>query len=603
MEPRQDHVPDEERVPTHGRSRDHEASRQSRSPRISRRGLLAGAGAGAAAAALGWAGGIRIPASSASTIPTPPNFPSGISLYQQTFVNWAQQIDIPSVWTCSPQSDADVVTLANWAHQNSYQLRALGMGHNWSPLVLYPRENVSNVVLVNTTEYLTAVSINSSGTPVTVTAQGGTTMNSLLSTLQNAGYGFTTVPAPGDLTIGGVLAIDGHGTAIAGSTETPVPGTSFGSLSNLIQSMTVVAWNGSSYALQTFQRTDPAIAPFLAHLGRTFVTEVTLEVGANQMLQCQSLINIPVSDLFAPPSSAGSNSFASLVSGPGRVEAIWFPFTTYPWIKIWSRQPAQPAGSVAVTSPYAYTFANSVSTTESNLISSIVDGLTFLTPEFEGVEESVVQVGLPATNTANIWGPSADVLLYVQPTTLRVTAGGWTVITSRSSIQQVVSDFYTQYNNLVHSYQDRLEWPMNGPLEIRVTGLDVPGEAGAAGAVTPLLSAITPRPDQPSWDVAVWIDMLTIPGTPAANSFYETMEQWIFSHYTGSYATVRPEWSKGWAFSSSGAWTNTTMLTSTIPAAINAGQTQDNFQVASAAFDTYDPHRVFSNTFLDTLLP
>jgi hypothetical protein len=599
----QDHVPHEERVPTRGKHADPEAGRRSGSPRISRRGLLAGAGAGAAVAALGWVPGIRLPASRATTIPTPPNFPAGIPLYQQTFVNWAQQIDIPGVWTCSPRSDADVVTLANWAYQNSYRLRALGMGHNWSPLVLYPGENASNVVLVNTTDNLTAVSINSSGTPVTVTAQAGATMNSLLSTLQNAGYGFTTVPAPGDLTIGGVLAIDGHGTAIAGSTETPVPGTSFGSLSNLIQSMTVVAWNGSSYALQTLQRTDPAIAPYLTHLGRAFVTEVTLEAGANQMLQCQSLVNIPVSDLFASPGSAGSNSFASLVSGPGRVEAIWFPFTTYPWVKIWSRQPTQPAGSVAVTSPYAYTFANSISTTESDLISSIVDGLTFLTPEFEGVQESVVKLGLPATNTANIWGPSADVLLYVQPTTLRVTAGGWTVITSQSSIQQVVSDFYTQYNNLVHSYQGRLEWPMNGPLEVRVTGLDVPGEAGVAGAVTPLLSATTPRPDQPGWDVAVWLDMLTIPGTPASNSFYRTMEEWIFSHYTGSYATVRPEWSKGWAFSSSGAWTNTTMLTSTIPAAINAGQAQDNFQVASAAFDASDPHRVFSNTFLDTLLP
>jgi hypothetical protein len=603
MKHHQDQLPSEEGLQMDGGSRDPEGSCQSRSPRISRRGLLAGAGAGTAVAAFGWLPGARIPASSAAAIPAPPNFPPGISLYQQTFVNWAQQIDIPGVWTCSPRSDADIVTLANWAYQNSYKLRPLGMGHNWSPLVLYPGENASNVVLVNTTDYLTAVSVDSSGTPVTVTAQAGLSMNSLLSTLQNAGYGFTTVPAPGDLTIGGVLAIDGHGTAIQGGTEIPVPGTSFGSLSNLIQAMTVVAWNGSSYALKTLQRTDPAIAPFLTHLGRTFVTEVTLKAGANQLLQCQSRTDIPVSDLFAAPGSAGSDSFASLVSGPGRVEAIWFPFTTYPWVKIWSRQPTQPAESVAVSSPYAYSFANSISTTESDLISDIVAGLTFLTPEFEGVQESVVQIGLPATNTANIWGPSADVLLYVLPTTLRVTAGGWTIITSKSSIQQVVSDFYAQYNSLILSYQGRLEWPMNGPLEIRVTGLDVPGEASVAGAVTPLLSAITPRPDQPSWDVAVWIDMLTIPGTPASNSFYQAMEQWIFSHYTGSYATVRPEWSKGWAFSSSGAWTNTTMLASTIPAAINAGQAQDNFQVASAAFDTFDPHRVFSNTFLDTLLP
>jgi hypothetical protein len=144
---------------------------------------------------------------------------------------------------------------------------------------------------------------------------------------------------------------------------------------------------------------------------------------------------------------------------------------------------------------------------------------------------------------------------------------------------------------------------MNGPLEIRVTGLDQPSESGVSGATTPLLSALTPRPDQPAWNVCVWIDMLTIPTTPECNEFYEQMEQWIFSHYTGSYAAARPEWSKGWAYTSAGPWTNTTMLTSTIPAAINAGQAGSNFSAASAAFDSYDPYRIFSNTFLDTLLP
>jgi Cholesterol oxidase, substrate-binding/FAD binding domain len=569
---------------------------------ITRRGLLAGAGIAAAAASLGWIPGERIPAAQAQTS-TPTNFPSGIDLYQQSFVNWAQQIDISDVWYCAPSSASQVVTVANWAYQNGYRLRAVGEGHNWSPLVLAPGESVSNIVLVNLQDSLTSVSIDTSTSPVTVTAETGVTMNTLLTTLQDAGYGFTAVPAPGDLTIGGVLTIDGHGSAIPTSGETALTGTTFGTLSNTIQSLTVVAWNGSEYALQTFSRTESAIAPFLTHLGRTIVTEVTLEVGANQNLQCESLVSIPVTTLFAEPSKAGSDSYASLVAGSGRVEAIWFPFTTYPWVKIWSVQPTQPSGTTAVTGPYNYPFANSVTTGESDFISDIVDGLTFVTPAFEALEESIVAIGLPADNASNIWGPSMDSLLYVQPTTLRVTAGGWTILTSQANIQQVVYDFYTQYNNLVNSFQDDLEWPMNGPVEIRVTGLEKTSEAGVSGAVLPLLSAAIPRPDQSEWDVAVWVDMLTIPGTASSLSFYEQMETWLFSHYTGSYAAVRPEWSKGWAFSSSGAWTNTTMLTTTIPDAINAGQSQDNFQVASAAFDTYDPHRIFGNSFLDTLLP
>ena len=570
---------------------------------ISRRALLAGAGLGVAAASLGWIPGERIPAARAQTS-TPVNFPSGIDLYQQSFVNWAQQIDIPNVWYCAPSSPAEVVTLANWAYQNGYRLRAVGEGHNWSPLVLAPGESVSKIVLVNLQDSLTSISIDTSGSPVTVTVQAGATMNALLTALQADGYGFTTVPAPGDLTIGGVLAIDGHGSAIRATGETPVAGNTYGSLSNAIQSLTIVGWNGSAYALQTFSRTDPAIAPFLTHLGRTIVTEVTLEVGANQNLQCQSLTSIPVSTLFAAPASAGSDSYASLVAASGRVEAIWFPFTTNPWVKIWSRQP-DPAlrhegGDRALQ----------LHVRERHHHRGVGLHLRHRRrPDLrhprlrDAARVRSWRWASPASGTANLWGPSMDVLLYVQPTTLRVTAGGWTILTSRASIQQVVYDFYTHYNGLLNSFQADLEWPMNGPVEIRVTGLDQPSEAGLSGAVTPLLSAATPRPDQPSWDVAVWVDMLTVPGTSSSLAFYEQMEQWLFSHYTGSYASVRPEWSKGWAFSSSGAWTNTTMLTSTIPAAINAGQPQDNFQVASAAFDAFDPHRIFGNTFLDTLLP
>ena len=127
-------------------------------------------------------------------------------------------------------------------------------------------------------------------------------------------------------------------------------------------------------------------------------------------------------------------------------------------------------------------------------------------------------------------------------------------------------------------------------------------EAGASGAVVPSLSALAPRPDQPQWNVCVWIDMLTIPTTPLCNQFYLQMEQWIYSHYTGSYAGPRPEWSKGWAYTAAGPWTNTTMLNSTIPAGVNAGQSGDVFGTAVAALNSYDPNGVFSNTFLSALL-
>jgi hypothetical protein len=38
-------------------------------------------------------------------------------------------------------------------------------------------------------------------------------------------------------------------------------------------------------------------------------------------------------------------------------------------------------------------------------------GLTFVTPAFETLQGSIVAIGLPASNSANLWGPSMDVPL------------------------------------------------------------------------------------------------------------------------------------------------------------------------------------------------
>jgi Cholesterol oxidase, substrate-binding len=98
--------------------------------------------------------------------------------------------------------------------------------------------------------------------------------------------------------------------------------------------------------------------------------------------------------------------------------------------------------------------------------------------------------------------------------------------------------------------------------------------------------------------VAVWLDVLTIPGTPYANQLYQEIETWLFSRYAD--AAVRPEWSKGWAFTDRGAWTSESVLTRTIPDAYRAGQMAgDDWDWAVATLAAYDPHRIFSNEFLD----
>lgn len=559
----------------------------------------------ATAALTAWLPAFRVnPASAQATCAPPPDFPSNIPLYQQAYQNWSREIRISSLWTCAPRNAAEVLQIVEWARHHNYKVRPRGMMHNWSPLTIGQAATCSsNVVLVDTTQYLTARSINASA--MTVTAQTGITMEALLTALEQAGLGVTATPAPGDLTLGGALAIDGHGTAVPALNEQKPIGHTYGSLSNLILSLTAVVWDAASsqYVLKAFTRTDPQCRALLAHLGRAFIVEVTLQVGPNQRLRCRSWFDVPATELFAPPGSAG-RTFASYLDSAGRIEAIWFPFTTHPWIKVWSVSPTKPIFARAVTSPYNYPFSDSTPQQLVDVLAQIIGGDPSAATTLGPLQFNVVASGLVLTFAYDLWGWSKNLLLYIKPTTLRVTANGYAVLMNRSNIQRAVNEFTTFYQDRVAAYRAAGNYPMNGPVEIRVTGLDVAADIGLNGAGTAQLSALRPRPDHPEWNVAVWFDILTVPGTPTANQFYREIEQWMLTNYSGAYAAVRPEWSKGWGYTDTAAWSDATLLSATIPNAYRAGQpASDNWDTARQLLNQYDPYRIFTSPLLDQLLP
>ena len=176
----------------------------------------------------------------------PPAFPSQIPLYRQSFKNWAGDLAVDDVWTCAPRSAAEVVEIVNWARNAGYKVRPRGMMHNWSPLTMAAGQQAcAAVLLLDTTQHLTAISIDTRTSPCTVTAQTGITMQELLTRLEAAGLGLTATPAPGDLTLGGVLAIDGHGTAVPARGETRKLGQTYGSVSNLVLSLTAVVFDNA----------------------------------------------------------------------------------------------------------------------------------------------------------------------------------------------------------------------------------------------------------------------------------------------------------------------------------------------------------------------
>ncbi|OIJ93960.1 cholesterol oxidase substrate-binding domain-containing protein [Streptomyces monashensis] len=561
---------------------------------VSRRGLLRGAAVAAAWAAVP----VLLAADPAAAAAELPGFPAEVRLYRSAYRNWVGEITADGLWACAPAGPEQVLAVVDWAWRRGWRVRARGRSHGWSPLTITEGTTAgTRTLLVDTASQLTGLALESGSA---VRAGAGVTMEALLTFLEGHGLGLTATPAPGDLTLGGALAIGAHGTAVPADGEHPAPGTTYGSLSNRVLELTAVVWDADrgAYALRTFRRDEADCAALLAHLGRAFVTEVVLRAAPDGNLRCVSRTDVPARELFAAPGSGG-RTLERFVHRSGRVEAIWFAFTAFPWLKEWSVAPVRPPGSRHVTSPYNYPFSDSVPTPVADLVGRLVAGAGWsLAPEVGNAQLTVARLGLTATDSADLWGPSKNTLLYLRPTTLRVTASGYAVLTPRAGVQRVVHEFTGRYRELLAAYAARGRFPVNGSVEIRVTGLDQPAEAGVPGARTPLLSALRPCAERPEWDTAVWLDVLTLPGTPYAEAFLRELERFLFGTYDGGYALARAEWSKGWAYSDDSAWSDPEVLGTAVPGTFG----RQVWGQAVATLDRLDPHRVFGNAFLDRLL-
>jgi FAD/FMN-containing dehydrogenase len=559
-------------------------------PSWTRRGFLRSAAALAAVPVL-------VAADPAQAAEELPDFPTDVALYRSAYRNWVGEITADGLWACAPTDAGQAVAVVNWAWRHGWTVRARGSSHGWSPLtVTEGTPSAAPVLLVDTASRLTGLALESA---TSVRAGTGVTLEALLTFLEEHDLGVTAAPAPGDLTLGGALAIDAHGTAVPADGERRLPGHTYGSLSNLVLSLTAVVWDEDSgaYVLRTVHRDEADCAALLTHLGRALVTEVVLRVGANTNVRCVSRTDIPAGELFAAPGSDG-RTLARHLDESGRVEAIWFAFTEFPWLKVWSVAPTRPLTSRRVTSPYNYPFSDNIPTPVAELVGRMVsDEAWYLAPVLGNAQYDVAALGLVATLSADIWGPSKNTLLYLKPSTLRVTANGYAVLTTRDQVQRVVAEFTSYYRERLTAYAAQGRFPVNGSVEIRVTGLDHPADAELDGARAPLLSALRPSGEHPEWDTAVWLDVLTLPGTPYAEAFLRELERFLLGTYDGGHALTRVEWSKGWAYTDEEVWADDEVIGTTVPASFGEAV----WGQAAGTLDRLDPHRVFDNAFLDRL--
>ena len=564
-------------------------------------------------------------------------FPEGVPLFQLPFKNWDWQIQAPSVLTCAPRTPSDAVAVCNWARQNGYEVRPRGVMHGWSPLTL-PTAPISGakVLLIDLTKSLWQTSFlpASGGLPNRVKAGAGATMLQLLQFLEAQpggkgsapGYSFPHTPAPGNLTVGGVLAIDAHGTAVRTLPHDNLP-ASYGSMSNQVLSFTVVCTdplspNPDEYALREFQRGNSDAKALLVHIGRALVLDATLQVVDNYNLRCESRTDLPATTIFAKPTQtqpAPPNSFADFLNRTGRVEIIWFPFSENPWLHLWTIAPEKPPPSIAVNGPYNYPFADTVPDILQSFVTSILNGIPDVTPLFGQMAAQVTANGLDGKGalgnpgvypvSRDIWGPSKNSLVYIQDTTLRVTANGYAIHLRKPDLQQALFDITEQYLAMLAKYAARnpKQYPVNSAMEIRVTGLDDPAEVRVPPGVkpdSPTISALSmdATDRQNHWDIALWFDVLTIPQTPHSNEFYWELEQWLLARFAHAAGRTMPEWSKGWAYTKDkGPWTDPGFL-GHVRQTLTAGRpSNDNWEYESGTLAKYDKSHLFCSPFLDQL--
>lgn len=528
-----------------------------------------------------------------------PSFPGIPFSPLHQFQNWDGQIVVQNINIFQPVNAQQCVELANGAAALGYTLRPFGQMHGWSPLAVNgnkAKDDPEKIFFVDT------INLNSkqfkvvNGTPM-ATFEVGVTIEQATTFLEEQtaygqpnGYSFVNMTAPGQMSIGGVLAIGGHGTSIASQSNS---GDFCGCLSNLIRSFKAIVFENGEYREKYFERSHPDAAAFLVHLGRAFITQVTMQPVPNYYLEVRNWYP-KASTLYEPVKPKQSPlSLQALAEKYGRLEVIQFPFTGNPWVKTWQQVPGLTVHPKFT--PYNNKFANIISADASKFIQNLFNEEPEYTP---WLMKAFLFFGRYLSTSGRscyaMSGLSKNLLIYVQNSTLRITALGYIMQIKRSDIQATAILYMNEYNRLLKKYQKDNKFPINAPVEIRITGIDDPALLNIPGAEPPLLAASAPmHPDRKELDTVFWVDILTMPETPYVAEFYTEMEAFMYKTWPDN---LRPEWSKGWAFNDKGGWQNLHVLHKVIPQYYAA-----TLPRAKQILEKYDPKNVYTNWLINQI--
>ncbi|XP_037034023.1 uncharacterized protein LOC119072828 [Bradysia coprophila] len=536
----------------------------------------------------------------------PDNFPDDIEINKEKFVNWSGDIEIDNVWVARPRTQDHMVDIANWAHQYGKKVRVIGFRHSFAPIGGDPQINVNETILVDPTKHLTKIekaTFSIPDIPLVLNIEAGATMESILTYAEEYGASLYHCPAPGELSIAGVVTVGAHGSGAPPYGEDLPPAFSGGTVSNAIVSLSAVVWNSiaNKYVLETFDRSHPDTKDMIISLGRIPFTGVHLGFGKNYNLACDSCFTISSEELYKEPEASNGHdtTFSKIVNETGRCDILSFGTENKTWAMVWQNKTKQPFLSRHVKDPYNFIFNTEFHVELAELYSDVSGVAGPLVSLFAQTQHKLAfLLSLPSLS---LWGKSKNTMLYVKPNTLREDAAGYAVITKRSHLQKVVSIINNIYNSCLTSYRMKNEYPMAGHLQFRVTGVDLPYMGRFH---VPSLSPARQVPGYDSHDIVLWVAFTSQRKQPGLHRALSDIETRILNKFPmvttnpDPLAFVRVEWSKGYAHTSEGGWLNQNVLKNVIPRSFP----RDDWNRLVATLARLDEKNIFNTVWLDSLL-
>ena len=578
---------------------------------------------------------------SASTPPPPQEWPPAVEVCRGAFENWSKEIKAGDVLIASPKTVDECVAICDWARAHQHKVRPSGTRYSWSPLTVdnNPNEPLKGTVLVDMTKYLNAVtSVDVANKNFTV--QAGATFATVFERLAEDKLSLGSAVGTGKMCIGGAFAAGARGWACKPSAQhaaaTEVPGTVYGTMTNSVLSLKAVVWDGETFAVREFTRSNPEDALVFIAVGRMLVVEYTVRAVDDYNMRMISVTDISPSTMFSPPNEDGSskaNSFADIVDRYGRISALFVPYTDFVWTRYSMYCPVRPDGSTGITGPYNYPFQDAlqpwmnpfikqvIGVPDESLLERLADAIEdpfthgtrgflgkvgaawsnavneirsitglqamgeSLTPYWARLQSVAMEEGNKLANTQDLWGPSRWQLQYVN-SEMNFSTWGISIAMRRDQMQFAAAMFFNTLQEQLTAFKSRGKFPVNLTVELRASGLDDGRDVGMATSLP--LSPLFKDDKKPALDCAIIIDVVCLAGTKSFPEFAKAMMTQLREQLTDM--RIMCEWSKPFAFSNGAPWDDEEELR-------NIRQSLPLWDAVRDRFAQLDPDEMFVDGF------